>query len=150
MKRGIWRLAAIVTVCIGALGLAAAAIPPARAQSTAPQPGEAQAVVQQIHDAAYGKCMSDGRFGAGAELQANCSCSADVAVSLLSDPFKQAIADGTQASFTGPKMAGDEMSRDVALVKGCPKVGAYLQQQCQGKADNPHCQVLQKALDQAQ
>jgi hypothetical protein len=143
------RLAGIVTVCIGlALGLGVAGT--ASAQTAAPQPGEAQAVVQQIHDAAYGKCMNDGRFGAGADLQANCSCSADVAVGLLSDEFKQAIADGTQASFTGAKMQGDEMSRDVALVKGCPRVGAYLQQQCQGKSDNPHCQVLQKAIDTAQ
>ena len=94
--------------------------------------------------------MSDARFGAGGELQANCSCSADVAVSLLSDEFKQAIADGTQASFTGAKMSGDEMGRDVALVKGCPKVGAYLQQQCQGKESNPHCQTLQQAIQQAQ
>ncbi len=141
------KLAAIVTVCVGVLGAAGSS---ALAQSTAPQPGEAQAMVQQIHDAAYGKCMSDGRFGSGNELQANCSCSADVAVSLLSDEFKQAIADGTQASFTGPKMKGDEMGRDVALVKGCPRVGAALQQQCAGKEDNPHCQVLQKALQQAQ
>ena len=58
--------------------------------------------------------------------------------------------DGTQSSFTGPKMKGDEMGRDVALVKGCPKVGAYLQQQCGGKADDPHCQVLEKAIQQAQ
>jgi hypothetical protein len=140
------KLAGIVTLCIGltvAAGIAAA-------QSAAPQPGEAQAMVQQIHDAAYGKCMSDARFGAGADLQANCSCSADIAISLLSDEFKQAIADGTQASFTGAKMKGDEMSRDVALVKGCPKVGTYLQQQCVGKGDNPHCQVLQKAMEQAQ
>jgi hypothetical protein len=136
----------MVTVCVGVAGWAGAAT----AQSTAPQPGEAQALVQQIHDAAYGKCMNDARFGAGAELQANCSCSADVALSLLSDDFKQSIADGTQASFTGAKMKGDEMSRDTALVKGCPKVGAYLQQQCSGKSDNPHCQVLEKALQNAQ
>jgi hypothetical protein len=140
------KLTAIVTLCIGLLASAAAA----QAQSTTPQPGEAQAVVQQIHDIAYGKCMKDARFGAGPELQGNCSCSADVAVSLLSDAFKQAIADGTQASFTGPKMTGDEMGRDVALVKGCPKVGAYLQQQCTGKSDNPHCQMLEKAIQQAQ
>jgi hypothetical protein len=126
--------------------LGAASWSSAWAQSAAPQPGEAQAVVQQIHDAAYGKCMSEGRFGTGPDLQANCSCSADVAVSLLSDQFKQAIADGTLASFTGQKLKGDEMARDTALVEGCPKVGAYLQQQCVGKADNPHCQVLEKAL----
>ena len=140
------QLLAIVTVCIGVAPWAG----PAGAQQTAPQPGEAQAVVQKIHDDAYGKCMSIGQFGAGAELQANCSCSADVAVGLLSDEFKQAIADGTQASFTGPKMKGDEMGRDAALLKTCPKVGAYLQQQCQGKADNPHCQTLQQAIQQAQ
>jgi len=144
--------AAIVTVCIGlcVLGWAWLAAGVAEAQQAAPAPQDAQAVVQQIHDAAYGKCMSDGRFGAGSELQANCSCSADVAVGLLSDEFKQAIADGTQASFTGPKMKGDEMGRDVALLKTCPKVGAYLQQQCQGKTDNPHCQTLQQAIQQAQ
>jgi len=148
---GARKLLAIVTVCIGLAGLGwAGAAGSAFAQQAAPQPGEAQAVVQQIHDAAYGKCMSDARFGAGPELQANCSCSADVAIGLLSDEFKQAIADGTQANFTGPKMKGDEMGRDVALVKGCPKVGAYLQQQCQGKADNPHCQTLQQAIQQAQ
>jgi hypothetical protein len=140
------KLAAIVTLCVGVMGPAGIAV----AQSTAPQPGEAQAVVQKIHDDAYGKCMSIGQFGAGAALQANSSCSADVAVSLLSDAFKQAIADGTQASFTGPKMSGDEMGRDVALVKGCPKVGAYLQQQCAGKESNPHCQTLEKALQAAQ
>lgn len=137
---------AIVTVCIGlcaAAGMAAA-------QQAAPQPSDAQAVVQKIHDDAYGKCMSLGQFGAGSELQANCSCSADVAVGLLSDEFKQAIADGTQASFTGAKMKGDEMGRDVALIKGCPKVGAYLQQQCAGKSGNPHCQVLEQAIQQSQ
>jgi hypothetical protein len=136
------KLAAVVTVCVG--------LPVAAWAQSAPQPNAAAAMVQQIHDAAYGKCMSDARFGAGSELQANCSCSADVAVSLLSDAFKQAIAAGTQAQFTGPKMKGDEMGRDVALVKGCPKVGAYLHQQCEGKSDNPHCQVLEKALQQAQ
>jgi len=143
---GVRQLWAIVTACIG-LALFAGA---AGAQQTAPQPGDAQAVVQQIHDAAYGKCMSDGRFGSGGELQANCSCSADAAISLLSDEFKQAIADGTQASFKGAKLKGDEMARDVTLVKTCPKVGAYLQQQCQGKADDPHCQTLQQAIQQAQ
>ena len=110
----------------------------------------AAAIVQQIHDQAYAKCMADARFGAGAELQANCSCSADVVIDLLSDPFKQALADGTQASFQGAKLKGDEMARDVTLVRTCPKVGAYLQQQCQGKADDPHCQTLQQAIQQAQ
>ena len=110
----------------------------------------AVAVVQQIHDAAYGKCMTEGRFGAGSELQANCSCSADVAINLLSDGFKQAIADGTQASFQGQKLKGGEIERDVALLKTCPKVGAYLQQQCAADPGNPHCQILQKALEMAQ
>jgi hypothetical protein len=132
------------------MGIGLAGAGGAAAQSTTPQPGEAQAVVQQIHDAAYGKCMSDGRFGSGSELQANCSCSADAAISLLSDEFKQAIADGTQASFKGAKLTGDEMTRDVTLVKTCPRVGAYLQQQCAGKPDDPHCQTLQQAIQQAQ
>ena len=110
----------------------------------------AVAVVQQIHDQAYAKCMTDARFGAGPELQANCSCSADVVVDLLSDAFKQAIADGTQASFKGQKLNGDEIERDVALLKTCPKVGDYLQQQCAGDASNPHCQVLDEALQKAQ
>jgi hypothetical protein len=110
----------------------------------------AAAIVQQIHDDAYGKCMAAAQFGAGGELQGNCSCSADVAINLLSDGFKQAIADGTQAGFNGPKLTGDEMSRNVALVKTCPKVGAYLKQQCAATPDNPHCQILQRALEQAQ
>src|SRR5437762_1778901 len=59
----------------------------------------AAAVVQQIHDMAYGKCMTAAQFGAGPELQSNCSCSADVAINLLSDDFKQAIADGSAANF---------------------------------------------------
>jgi hypothetical protein len=71
-------------------------------------------------------------------------------MNLLSDEFKQAIADGTQTGFKGQKLIGDEMSRNVALVRTCPKVGAYLQQQCAGTPDNPHCQVLQRALEQAQ
>ena len=103
------KLAGIVTLCIG-LGLGAmAGAGTAAAQSAAPQPGEAQAMVQQIHDAAYGKCMSDARFGAGADLQANCSCSADVAISLLSDEFKQSIADGTLVSKT-PDADGESWS----------------------------------------
>jgi len=110
----------------------------------------AAAVVQQIHDQAYAKCMEAGQFGTGAELQESCSCSADVAVNLLSEDFKRAIADGTQTSFNGAKLAGDEMSRSVALVKTCPKVGAYLKAKCAGTPDNPHCQVLQRALEQAQ
>jgi hypothetical protein len=99
---------------------------------------------------AYGKCMSDKRFGTGADLQANCSCSADVAIGLLSDEFKQAIADGTQASFTGPKLKGDEMTRDVTLVQTCPKLATTLQQQCAGRESDPHCQILQQAIQQAQ
>src|SRR4051812_34181075 len=51
---------AIVTVCIGlAVTGGMAGIASAWAQSTPPQPGEAQAVVQQIHDLAYGRCMSE-------------------------------------------------------------------------------------------
>ena len=110
----------------------------------------AAAIVQQIHDEAYGSCMKAGEFGSAAELQANCSCSADVAMNLLSEEFKQAIADGTQASFKGEKMKGDELTRSVALLKTCPKIGAYLQQKCAGDPGNPHCQVLQRALEQAQ
>jgi len=110
----------------------------------------AAAVVQQIHDMAYGKCMTAAQFGAGPELQSNCSCSADVAINLLSDDFKQAIADGTAASFKGPKLKGSEMERDVTLLKTCPQVGTHLQQQCAGKADDPHCQILGEALKQAQ
>jgi hypothetical protein len=119
-----------------------------------PRPAAAQnnaaAIVQQIHDQAYAKCMADGHFGAGGELQANCSCSADVVMNLLSDDFKQALADGTQASYKGPKLTGDELGRNVALLKTCPKIGTYLQQQCAGNPGNPHCQVLQRALEQAQ
>ena len=132
------RLAMILTPVLLLTGIG-----PASAQNAA-------ALVQKIHDEAYGKCMSAAQFGAGGELQENCSCSADVAMNLLSDDFKQALADGTQASFQGPKLKGDEMSRNVTLVKTCPKVGAYLQQQCAGTPDNPHCQVLQRALEQAQ
>ena len=140
------KLAAIVTVCIGVL----AAAGPANAQSATPQPNDAAGVVQQIHDQAYAKCMGDARLGSGADLQANCSCSADVVVDLLSDEFKQAIADGTLAQFKGAKLKGDELSRDVALVKTCPKIGAQLAQQCAGKAGDAHCQVLQQAIQQAQ
>ena len=110
----------------------------------------AAALVQQIHDQAYSKCMTDARFGAGAELQGNCSCSADVVMNLLSDDFKHALADGTQASFTGAKLKGDELERNVALLKTCPKIGVYLQEQCIATPDNAHCQVLQRALEQAQ
>ena len=60
------KLAAIVTVCVGVVLSAETA--PAGAQSAPPQPGEAQAVVQQIHDLAYGRCMSEGKFGDGGEL----------------------------------------------------------------------------------
>src|SRR3954469_21800473 len=100
MRRLAILLSLISSLCVG----------PAWAQS-------AVAVVQQIHDGAYGKCMSAAQFGAGAELQGNCSCSADVAVNLLSDAYKSAIADGTQASFKGAKLKGGEMERDVALLK---------------------------------
>jgi hypothetical protein len=110
----------------------------------------AAAIVQQIHDQAYGKCMSEGKFGAGPELQGNCSCSADVVMNLLSDEFKHALADGTQASFKGAKLKGDELTRNVTLLKTCPKIGTYLKQQCAGDAGNPHCQVLDRALQQAQ
>jgi len=110
----------------------------------------AAAVVQQIHDGAYSQCMQKGQFGAGAELQENCSCSADVVMNLLSDDFKHAIAAGTQASFKGAKLSGDELQRNVLLLKSCPKIGTYLTQQCAGDSSNPHCQVLQRALEQAQ
>jgi hypothetical protein len=86
----------------------------------------AAAVVQQIHDGAYARCMQKGQFGAGAELQENCSCSADVVVDLLSDDFKQAIAAGTQARFKGPKLKGDEKSFNAALLQACPKLRSYL------------------------
>ena len=114
------------------------------------QAQSAAAIVQQIHDQAYAKCMADAKFGAGAELQGNCSCSADVVMNLLSEEFKHAIADGTQASFTGAKLKGDELERNVALLKTCPKIGTYLQQQCAATPDNAHCAVLQRALEQAQ
>ena len=87
----------------------------------------AAAIVQQIHDQAYGKCMSEGKFGAGPELQGNCSCSADVVMSLISDDFKHAIASGTQASFKGPKLKVDAPQFNATLVKDCPKLGAYIQ-----------------------
>lgn len=125
------------------LAAAGAGIAPALAQNAA-------AVVQQIHDQAYGKCMENAQFGTGSELQANCSCAADVAVRLLSEEAKLAIADGTFAQFTGPKLMGSEMERDVTLLKTCPKVGEYLKQQCAGDPGNPHCQVLDEALKQAQ
>jgi hypothetical protein len=104
---------------------------------------------QQIRDGAYGKCMGEARFGAGAELQENCSCSADVVMNLISDDFKQAIAEGRQASFKGPKLKGDELERNVTLLKTCPKIGTYLTQQCATDPGNPHCAVLQRALEQA-
>src|ERR1700754_95710 len=94
-----------------------------------PRPGLAQnaaALVQQIHDQAYGKCMSDARFGAGSELQENCSCSADVVVDQLSKDFLHAIADGTQASFKGPKLMGNASSFNEALLTACPKIRPYL------------------------
>jgi len=84
-------------------------------------------VVQQIHDQAYAKCMQDARFGAGAALQSNCSCSADVVVDLLSDELKAAIAEGRQASFKGPKLKGDEKSFNAALATTCPGMAPYLQ-----------------------
>lgn len=138
---GIWSRFAAVWVSAAVAGAALAGA--ASAQSAA-------AMVQKIHDDAYGKCMSQGHFGAGADLQANCSCSADVVVDLLSDEFKQAIAEGSQATFKGQKLKGDEMSRDVTLLKTCPKVGAFLLQQCAGKSDDAHCQMLEQAQQQAQ
>jgi hypothetical protein len=135
------RLAIFLTCCLLMAGFAV--VSPSRAQNAA-------AFVQQIHDQAYAKCMADARFGAGDELQGNCSCSADVVLDLLSDGFKQAIADGAQARFTGAKLKGDEFEQRVALLKTCPKIGAYLQQQCAGDPGNPHCQVLQRALEQVQ
>jgi hypothetical protein len=110
----------------------------------------AVAIVQQIHDGAYTECMQKAQFGSGTELQENCSCSADVVMNLLSDDFKHAIAEGTQASFKGAKLKGDELQRNVLLLKTCPKIGTYLTQQCAGDSANPHCQVLQRALEQAQ
>jgi hypothetical protein len=82
---------------------------------------------QQIRDGTYGKCMADARFGTGAELQENCSCSADVVMSLISDDFKHAIASGTQAGFKGPKLKVDASQFNATLVKDCPKLGAYIQ-----------------------
>jgi hypothetical protein len=87
----------------------------------------ALAVVQQIHDQAYAKCMQDARFGAGTALQSNCSCSADVVVDLLSDELKAAIAEGRQASFKGPKLKGDEKSFNATLAQTCPGMAPYLQ-----------------------
>ena len=136
------RLVLFLTLLLPALG-GSAFWNPAGAQNAA-------TIVQQIHDQAYAKCMADARFGAGTELQANCSCSADVVMRLLSDEFKTAIAEGTQASFKGQKLKGDELARNVTLLKTCPKIGAYLKQQCASDSGNPHCQVLQRALDQAQ
>ena len=86
----------------------------------------AAAIVQQIHDAAYGKCMADAKFGAGSELQGNCSCSADVVIDELSQDFLQAIAEGTQANFKGPKLKGDAKSFNAALLEACPKIRPYL------------------------
>jgi hypothetical protein len=111
---------------------------------------EAARAWQDIRDGVYGTCIKAAQFGSGAELQANCSCSADVAMSLISDEFKHALADGTQASFQGPKLKGDDLSRNVTLLRTCPKVGAYLKQQCASDPDTPHCQVLDRALEQAQ
>jgi hypothetical protein len=70
--------------------------------------------------------MSDARFGAGSELQENCSCSADVVVDLLSDDFKGAIADGTYAAYKGPKLKGDAQQFNLTLATTCPKIAAYL------------------------
>lgn len=98
-----------------------AACQPAAAQNSA------ALAWQQIRDGAYGKCMADARFGAGTELQENCSCSADVVMRLISDEFKQAIAAGTQAEFKGAKLKGDAASFNAALVQSCPKIGAYMQ-----------------------
>jgi len=87
---------------------------------------DAAQVWQQIRDGAYGKCMADARFGTGAALQENCSCSADVVMSQISDDFKHAIASGTQAGFKGPKLKGDASAFNATLVKMCPKLGAYI------------------------
>ena len=111
------RLAKHPTGLLLTLGLLGAG--PASAQ-------DAAQVWQQIRDGAYGKCMADARFGTGAELQENCSCSADVVMSLISDDFKHAIASGTQASFKGPKLKGDASQFNATLVKDCPKLGAYI------------------------
>ena len=94
------------------------------------QPAEAQndaaLAWQQIRDGAYGKCMADGRFGTAAELEENCSCSADVVMSLISDDFKHAIAAGTQAEYKGPKLKVGAAEFNATLVKTCPKLGAYI------------------------
>ena len=113
---------------------------------------DAAAIPQQIHDQAYERCVKAGRMGAaGTELQSNCSCAADVALQLLSDEAKAAMADGTFATFKGSMLKGDETFRDVALITTCPKLATYLHQQYCGKdASNPHCQTLEKAQQQAQ
>jgi hypothetical protein len=111
------RLAIFLTPLLFMAGFAVGS--PARAQNAA-------AIVQQIHDQAYAKCMADARFGAGTELQANCSCFADVVIDLLSEGFKQAIADGTQASYKGPKLKGDARQFNLTLAQTCPKIGPYL------------------------
>jgi len=87
---------------------------------------DAALVWQQIRDQTYGKCMADARFGAGTELQENCSCSADVVMSLISDDFKHAIAAGTQAQYKGPKLKVGAGAFNAALVQTCPKLGAYI------------------------
>jgi hypothetical protein len=93
---------------------------------TAAAQDSAALVWQQIRDQAYGKCMADARFGAGTQLQENCSCSADVVMDQLSDDFKHALAAGSQAEYKGPKLKGDAASFNAALVRTCPKLGAYL------------------------
>lgn len=125
---------------------------PAAAQS-APAPAPDPAVIrQQIHTEAYSRCMSDPHMGAaGADQQENCSCAADTALSLLSDEAKQAIADGSITTFKGALLKGDETFRDLALIKSCPKLVSYLHQQfCSKDASNPHCQMLEKAQQEAQ
>jgi hypothetical protein len=96
------------------------------ASNTAWGQNEAALIWQQIRDQAYGKCMADARFGAGTELQENCSCSADVVMSLISDDFKHAIAAGTQAQYKGPKLKVGAAEFNATLVRTCPKLGGYL------------------------
>jgi hypothetical protein len=141
---------------LGAVGLAGIALADTSGGTSTPAPapsaGDAQAIVQQIHDQAYSRCTTAGKMGApGTELQSNCSCAADVAVMLLSDDAKQAMADGSFATFKGAMLKGEEMFRDTALIKSCPKLAAYMHDQyCSSGSSNPHCEVLEKAMQQAQ
>ncbi len=105
---------------VGSANLGPAGVPSAWAQSSP------AAVVQRLHDETYARCMADGRFGAGGELQENCSCSADVVLDQLSQDFLHAIADGTEASYKGPKLQGDAKSFNAALLAACPKIAPFL------------------------